>query len=73
MIQKNGYGSGLTDGPQSSWLGYSMLPEGGHPPLPLLPPGSSPTFPLLFTEELGFDLEPFMLNWKDGLGTRPTS
>ena len=28
MIQKAGYGDTLEDGPQSSWLGYSLLPEG---------------------------------------------
>ena len=28
-IQKNGYDdSSLNDGPKSSWLGYSLLPEG---------------------------------------------
>ena len=27
VIQKNGYDK-LNDGPKSSWLGYSLLPEG---------------------------------------------
>ena len=31
-IQKNGYeDSSLNDGPKSSWLGYSLLPEGEPP------------------------------------------
>ena len=29
MIQKNGYNEeNLNDGPESSWLGYSLLPKG---------------------------------------------
>ena len=28
MIQKSGYGESLQEGPESSWLGYSLLPEG---------------------------------------------
>ena len=28
MIQKSGYGDSLEDGPESSWLGFSLLPEG---------------------------------------------
>ena len=27
-IQRNGYGDTLLNGPKSSWLGYSLLPEG---------------------------------------------
>ena len=29
-IQKNGYDDTLMNGPKSSWLGYSLLPEGQH-------------------------------------------
>jgi len=49
-IQKNGYNDGsLNDGPKSSWLGYSLLPQ-----------GSSIEFPLLFTENPGFDLTRYL-------------
>merc|ERR1711936_779602 len=61
MIQKNGYDNTLKDGPKSSWLGYSQLPK-----------GSDISFPLLFTENLNFDLWPYMLNGDDGLGTFAT-
>ena len=84
MIQKNGYDNTLTDGPKSSWLGYSLLPKGKlphfhHPSQMLLSiavffsPGSDISFPLLFTENLNFDLWPYMLNGDDGLGTFATS
>ena len=36
-------------------------------------PGSDISFPLLFTENLNFDLWPYMLNGDDGLGTFATS
>merc|ERR1712088_705178 len=62
MIQKNGYDNTLKDGPKSSWLGYSLLPK-----------GSDISFPLLFTENLNFDLWPYMLDGDDGLGTFATS
>jgi len=62
MIQKNGYDNTLKDGPESSWLGYSLLPK-----------GSDISFPLLFTENLSFDLWPYMLDGDDGLGTLATS
>ena len=29
-IQRNGYDDTLMNGPKSSWLGYSLLPEGQH-------------------------------------------
>merc|ERR1719222_1031098 len=35
VIQKNGYDN-LNDGPKSSWLGYSLLPEGSSVEFPLL-------------------------------------
>ena len=82
MIQKNGYDNTLNDGPKSSWLGYSLLPKGkfshNHPSQMLLlmtvfSPGSDISFPLLFTENLNFDLWPYMLNGDDGLGTFATS
>ena len=84
MIQKNGYDNTLMDGPKSSWLGYSLLPKGKfshfhHPSQMLLLievffyPGSDISFPLLFTENLNFDLWPYMLNGDDGLGTFATS
>ena len=84
MIQKNGYDNTLMDGPKSSWLGYSLLPKGifshfHHPSQMLLSiavflsPGSDISFPLLFTENLNFDLWPYMLNGDDGLGTFATS
>ena len=82
MIQKNGYDNTLKDGPRSSWLGYSLLPKGTflhfHPSSMLLLligffPGSDISFPLLFTENLSFDLWPYMLNGDDGLGTFATS
>ena len=28
QLQKNGYGDGLINGPENSWLGYSLVPEG---------------------------------------------
>ena len=82
MIQKNGYDNTLKDGPRSSWLGYSLLPKGKfshfHPSSMLLLligffSGSDISFPLLFTENLSFDLWPYMLNGDDGLGTFATS
>ena len=82
MIQKNGYDNTLKDGPRSSWLGYSLLPKGkfshSHPSSMLLLlieffSGSDISFPLLFTENLSFDLWPYMLNGDDGLGTFATS
>ena len=33
-IQKNGYDDTLMNGPKSSWLGYSMLPEGQELEMP---------------------------------------
>jgi len=49
-IQRNGYNDGsLNDGPKSSWLGYSLLPE-----------GSTVEFPLLFTENPGFDVSTYL-------------
>ena len=36
-------------------------------------PGSEISFPLLFTEELDFDLWPYLLAGKGGLGTIATS
>jgi hypothetical protein len=62
IIQKNGYGDSLMDGPEISWLGYSLLPE-----------GSEISFPLLFTDDLDFDLEPYLMRAKGGLGTVATS
>ena len=82
MIQKNGYDNTLKDGPRSSWLGYSLLPKGKfshfHPSSMLLLligifSGLDISFPLLFTENLSFDLWPYMLNGDDGLGTFATS
>ena len=84
MIQKNGYDNTLMDGPKSSWLGYSLLPKGKtfhniHQSQMLLlmkaffSAGSDISFPLLFTENLNFDLWPYMLNGDDGLGTFATS
>jgi len=62
VIQKNGYGDSLQSSPKSGWLGYSLLPE-----------GVEISFPLLFTEELDFDLEPYLMRTKNGLGTVATS
>ena len=56
-----------------------MLPEGlicqrGRPPFQLFNfSGSEISFPLLFTEQLDFDLWPYMLAGKGGLGTIATS
>ena len=76
MIQKSGYGDSLEDGPESSWLGFSLLPEGwfSHSiPTSHFKPGTEIKFPLLFTEELDFDLYPYLLVGDDGLGTVTTS
>ena len=83
MIQKNGYDGTLKDGPQSSWLGYSLLPKGKIFDTSihlkcctvsmLTFSGSDISFPLLFTENLNFDLWPYMLDGDDGLGTFATS
>ena len=77
MIQKSGYGESLTDGPHFSWLGYSMLPEGliCHQWISFSSncSGSEISFPLLFTEDLDFDLWPYLLSGKGGLGTIATS
>jgi len=62
IIQKNGYGDSLVDGPEISWLGYSLLPE-----------GFEVSYPLLFTEDIGFDLKPYLMKCKGGLGTCSTS
>jgi len=62
IIQKNGYADSLMDGPEISWLGYSLLPE-----------GFEISYPLLFTEELDFDLEPYLMRSKGGIGTIATS
>ena len=80
-IQKSGYEESLEDGPQSSWLGYSLLPEGAilsfsfPTKLSRLDEhsGAEIKFPLLFTEELDFDLYPYLLVGDDGLGTVTTS
>jgi len=48
-IQRNGYDDTLMNGPKSSWLGYSLLPE-----------GSPVEFPLLFTENPNFEIDPYM-------------
>merc|ERR1712032_156151 len=49
-IQKNGYDdNSLNDGPKSSWLGYSLLPE-----------GSPIEFPLLFTENPNFNITSYL-------------
>jgi hypothetical protein len=48
-IQRNGYGDTLLNGPKSSWLGYSLLPE-----------GSPVEFPLLFTENPDFDISRYL-------------
>ena len=66
-IQRNGYDDTLLNGPKSSWLGYSLLPEGTNnnktaasfPSLSSLP-GSSVEFPLLFTENPGFDIRRYL-------------
>ena len=76
-IQSNGYNiDSLKNGPKSSWLGYSLLPEGAtcfHPPAIIQeefqnmfvttdhPPGSKIEFPLLFTENPGFDVRRFLV------------
>jgi len=54
-IQRNGYDDTLMNGPRSSWLGYSMLPE-----------GSPVEFPLLFTENPNFDLSRYMKKGPNG-------
>ena len=68
-IQRNGYGDTLLNGPKSSWLGYSLLPEGTRNkkllPAFLLPPhfqvpGSPVEFPLLFTENPNFDIRRYL-------------
>ena len=75
MIQKSGYGESLTDGPHLSWLGYSMLPEGKVTFVSFSSScsGAEIIFPLLFTEDLDFDLWPYLLAGKGGLGTIATS
>ena len=65
-IQKNGYDDrNLNDGPKSSWLGYSLLPEGETlwneisfkaTTFLLLLQGTLIEFPLLFTENPGFNI-----------------
>jgi len=60
MIQQNGNRDNLKDGPPEAWLGYSLLPE-----------GAEIKFPLLFTEDLNFDLEPFLFSADKGIGTMP--
>jgi len=62
LLQKNGYSDTLEDGPENSWLGYSLLPE-----------GADISFPLLFTEDWDFDLEPYLMRTESGLGTVATS
>ena len=64
-IQKNGYDdSSLNDGPKSSWLGYSLLPEGEWTIIattfPLFRPGTPIEFPLLFTENPGFNITSYL-------------
>ena len=69
-IQKNGYNDSLIDGPKSSWLGYSLLPE-GHTPNKIYEInitsynftsnlGSNIEFPLLFTENPGFNITSYL-------------
>ena len=86
VVQQNGNEDNLKDGPKVSWLGYSLLPEGKFC-LVLLGfsysnfiwgvfskiwfPGTEIEFPLLFTEDLTFDLEPFLFLSDKGLGTMP--
>ena len=63
-IQRNGYDDTLLNGPKSSWLGYSLLPEGkiNKKTLFLLSslPGSPVEFPLLFTENPDFDISCYL-------------
>ena len=74
VVQQNGNGDNLEDGPKVTWLGYSLLPEGKFCLLPLgFPysnfiwgvfskiwfPGTEIKFPLIFTEDLTFDLDPY--------------
>ena len=74
-IQKNGYEDGnLTDGPQSSWLGYSLLPQGGCYSKSFRQvsqedflAGSPIEFPLLFTKDPGFNLTLY-LGWAEAIG-----
>jgi len=60
VIQRNGYDK-LNDGPKSSWLGYSLLPE-----------GSPVEFPLLFTERPGFDVTAYLQKDQAISCTRPS-
>ena len=74
MIQQNGYRDNLKDGPPEAWLGYSLLPEGSTrllSPSQIFSSGVEIKFPLLFTEQLNFDLEPFLFSADKGLGTMP--
>ena len=86
VVQQNGNGDKLEDGPKVTWLGYSLLPEGKFCLLPLgFPysnfiwgvfskiwfPGTEIKFSLLFTEDLTFDLDPFLFSSDKGLGTMP--
>ena len=72
-IQKNGYEDGnLVDGPQSSWLGYSLLPQGGCKSFRQVSQedflsGSPIEFPLLFTKDPGFNLTLY-LGWAEAIG-----
>jgi len=47
QLQKNGYGDGLINGPENSWLGYSLVPE-----------GSPIEFPLEFGQDMDPDADP---------------